>query len=1050
MGYLTRWFIHNPVAANLIMALIIIAGMFTAYSIRIEGFPKLPADTIVINTSFPEAYAVQVDEHVTQKIENALEGLQGVKEIRSISMDGLSSVWVRKDDGYDLQRLLDDLRVRMDSIGTLPREAEKPVIYRNEFDFPALFIQLWGETDATTLQRLARNLREKLLALPEVSRLNLWGLHNPEIRIEIKPEILQKYNISIQDLVEKIQGSSLLFQAGTLKTRDGNILLRADSQAYFLRDFENIAILTDKDGARIRLKDIATVVDDYEDDDIIVRFNGESSVGMEVLIGRKENLLEIARAVKASTAEFEHQLPEGVQLSVWGDSSDYISERLGLLKNNAIQGLFLVLIILALFLKVRLAFWVAMGIPISIAGAFTVMGTSWVDYSLNDVTTFGLIIALGILVDDAVVVGESIYQQRKIHANGLTAAEKGVHRVAAATIFGVLTTVAAFLPMMFIDNALGKVMASFAGVVIFTLLFSLFESKFILPAHLAYMEEREDKANNILLNQWRKLQTSTQDILDKFIVRIYQPLLVVCLKHKYAVCVLFISIATLGMGLMVKGKIKTVFIPDIPGQIITVNLEMDSRAPYRLILDHAERLEAMAEEANRYFQSNIDTAQKPIKHLLVVVNGPQSIEAYAELTPSAERKKLGITTLDVLDKWKELVGELEGATELSFSGTEDTAGGFEIRLLAKHPEILNQASKKIVQSLEEINGVSSIRDSLKAGRPEVRLQLKPEAKHLGFTEESLAMQIGYRYGGAEAQRIQRETNEIRVIVKNAREARNTLEDILNAKIKNDQQQWIPLSNVVSFESYYSTDHIGRQNGKQVSRVRAYVDKTIVAPVDIKQSLEQTVIPDLIQLYPDLEIKFGGELEQEGELQSGLIRAFVFTCILIYALLAIPLKSYWQPIIIISVVPFGFVGAALGHLIMGLPFSLLSFFGMLALMGIVVNDSLVLITRFNQEKAEGQEIHKAIINTGMGRFKAIFLTTVTTIAGLVPLMSETSEQAQYLIPAAVSLAFGELFATGITLILVPVIIAISEELKDFILGASNKARGIESNTQYQNK
>ncbi|WNO09031.1 efflux RND transporter permease subunit [Teredinibacter sp. KSP-S5-2] len=1042
MEYLTRWFIHNPVAANLTMALIIIAGIFTAYSIRIEGFPKLPADTIVIDTSFPEAYAVQVDEHITQKIENALEGLQGVKEIRSISMDGLSSVSVRKDDGYDLQRLLDDLRVRMDSIGTLPREAEKPVIYRNEFDFPALYIQLWGETDATTLQRLSRSLREKLLALPEVSRLNLWGLYNPEIRIEITPETLQKYNISIQDLVEKIQASSLLFQAGTLKTRDGNILLRADSQAYFLRDFENIAILTDKDGAKIRLKDIATVVDDYEEDDIIVRFNGESSVGMEVLIGRKENLLEIASAVKASTAEFEQQLPEGVQLSVWGDSSDYISERLGLLQSNAIQGLFLVLIILALFLKVRLAFWVAMGIPISIAGAFTVMGTSWVDYSLNDVTTFGLIIALGILVDDAVVVGESIYQQRKIHTDGLIAAEKGVHRVAAATVFGVLTTVAAFLPMMFIDNALGKVMANFAGVVIFTLLFSLFESKFILPAHLAYMEEREDNAKNVLLKYWRMLQASTQNFLDKFIHRIYQPLLTVCLKHKYAVCILFISIATLGMGLMVKGKIKTVFFPDIPGQIIVVNLEMDSRAPYRLILDHAEKLESMAEEVNQYFQSN--AVHKPIKHLLMVVNGPQSIQAYAELTPSIERKKLSITTLDVLNNWKERVGDLEGATELSFSGTEETAGGFELRLLTKHPEILDQASKKIVQSLEEMSGISSIRDSLKAGRPEVRLQLKPEAKHLGFTEESLAMQIGYRYGGAEAQRIQRETNEIRVIVKNAKEARNTLEDILNAKVKNDRQQWIPLSSVASFESYYSTDHVGRHNGKQVSRIQAYVDKSIVAPVDIKQSLEQTVIPELKQLYPDLEIKFGGELEQEGELQSGLVRAFVFTCILIYALLAIPLKSYWQPIIIVSVVPFGFVGAAIGHLIMGLPFSLLSFFGMLALMGIVVNDSLVLITRFNQEKAEGHELHAAIINTGVGRFKAIFLTTITTIAGLIPLMSETSEQAQYLIPAAVSLAFGELFATGITLILIPLLIAISEELGAVVLGQFNKNRGITSN------
>ncbi|VAV87219.1 Acriflavin resistance protein, partial [hydrothermal vent metagenome] len=1029
MHALTRWFIHNPVAANLIMALIIIGGVFTALSMRIEGFPKLPADTIQIDTAFAGAYTEQVDKQITRKIEKALEGLQGVKRIQSTSIEGFSSILVQKNSGYSLQRLLDDVRIRLDGIYNLPKAAERPVISRNDFDFPALIVQLYGETDTATLQRLGRKVREELLAQPEISKLNVWGERNAEIRIEVRPQILESHGLTIADIVAKIQQSSLTFKAGSLKTKGGRIALRADNQAYFYRDFAEIPILEYGDGSRLLLGDLGDIRDAYEGDDVIVRFNGSAALGMEVLIGRKENLLEIAAAVEKTVSKLQSIFPDDVTLSIWADSSLYISERLKMLRNNALQGLTLVFVLLALFLNLKLAFWVAMGIPISVAGAMAVMGSKWVDYSLNDITTFGLIIALGILVDDAVVVGESVFEERRHCSDPLDGTHKGVQRVATATIYGVLTTVAAFFPMMLIDSALGKIMASFSGVVILALLFSLFESKFILPAHLAYISLDKGKNKLWISGIWRSVQGFAQSGLNGFRDKIYKPVLEWSLKQRYSVLILFATFATLGLGLIGTGQIKTVFFPDIPGQVITVKMEMDTRAPYRLTLDNANRIDAVATILNKELRASQKLETNPIKHILVVVNGAFSVDIYAELIPPDERPRLG--TFEILKQWQNRVGQLEGTTQLTFSGAEEAGGGFAIQLFSKNDDSLKNASQEVMAYLRNIKGINNLRDVLKNGKPQLRLKLKPEARSLGFSDESLAIQVGQRFGGAEAQRVQRGSQEIRVMVEDYEKSRATLAALMQSRLKNDDGQWFPLSAIARIESGYATDYITRRDASRVNTIRAYVDKNTVAPSEIAQDLFTRLVPQLKQKYPDVTIHKAGELEEMETMKGGLIRALIFTALLIFALLAIPLKSYWQPFIIMSVIPFGFVGAAMGHLIMGLPLSLLSFFGMLALAGVVVNDSLVMMTRFNQSKEAGLAIHDALLDAGIGRFRAIFLTTATTVAGLTPLMLETSEQAQYLIPAAVSLAFGELFATAITLILVPVLIAISADVQGLL-------------------
>jgi len=1027
MSALTSWFIRNPVAANLIMLLILVSGVLTLTGIRIEGFPKLPPSSITISTTFGNAYAKQVDEQITQKIELALEGQDGVKKVTSTSINGLSTVRVEKNEEHDLQRLLDDVRLRIDGIETLPKAADRSSIFRDEFDFPALYILIDGETDARSLQKLSKKLKAALLEQPEISRLRLLGEKESEIRIETNPAILEKYDLTIADITQKIQESSLLFESGLLKTEGAYISLRADSQAYYKTEFASIPIINNTDGTRILLGDIASIKDTYRDDEVIVRFNGRPAIGMELLVGQKENLLVIARVVQQVILDIQPQLPPEVTISTFGDSSIYISDRLNLLKNNAIQGLALVVFLLALFLNLKLAFWVGMGIPISVAGAIAVMGTKWIDYSLNDITTFGLIIALGILVDDAVVVGESVFNERKKNKDAITGTEIGVRRVSTATIFGVLTTVAAFSPMLLLNNELGKILGTFSGVVILALLFSLFESKFILPAHLASIDIDDDHISKYRISRyWKLIQATAQNTLYGFRDRLYAPAVEWAIKQRYAVLILFITIAVVGIGLIANGKVKSVFFPEIPGQVIRINVEMDARAPYRLNIDNMDKIERIGNEVNRYYVEQGITESPPIHHILKVVSGAYQGEIYAELTPSVERENAD--TMSILHEWQKRVGTLEGVIDLSFSGSDEIAGGFAIQLFSKDELSLNQASKEVIGYLSKIEGVRNLRDSLKGGQPEIHLTLKPEAQHLGFNAQDLAIQISNRFGGAEAQRVQRNNGEVKVLVQNNEQARKTLDDLMQTRLKSQNGDWYPLLSVAQFTSSYASGYIERRNGKRVNNVQAFIDKSIVSSEEVSQSLFETLIPELEQKYPSVEVKMAGELEEMDNIKGGLIRSLIITSLLIYGLMAIPLKSYTQPFIIMSVIPFGFVGATLGHLIMDVPLSLLSFFGMLALTGIVVNDSLVMMTRYNESRAEGDDVPVALKKAGVGRFQAIFLTTVTTVAGLTPLLLETSEQAQYLIPAAISLAFGEIFATVITLILIPVLIAIKEDFR----------------------
>lgn len=1024
MHTLTAWFIRNPVAANLLMALILFVGVQTALSIRIEGFPRIPPESVEITIEYPNATAAQVDELVTQKVEQALEGVQGVRSITSVSGNGYSSVSVRRAGGEKLQKVLDRVRIRIDGLTELPSQARRPVIEAAGFDFPALYVNLHGEADPATLQSLAQRLKEDLLAQPELSRLKVWGLIPRNLRIDVDPDLLRQYQLTVADVTNAIQSNSLNFQAGQLRTEGGTIFLRADDRARYAPEYAALPIIETPSGSTVQLGDIATITDGFQEGEFLFRLNGDPTVGMEVLIGQTENILDISRVVRQVVKEFEPQLPPNIHAAVWADSAGYISDRLALLRSNGVQGLLLVMLMLSVFLNVRLAFWVAMGIPISVMGAIAVSGSKWVDYSLNDVTTFGLIIALGILVDDAVVVGESVFEERRKTKDPIAGTEKGVNRVAVATVFGVLTTIAAFYPLLLIDNPLGKVLAGFSGIVILALIFSLIESKFILPAHLAHVPLNSER-RYLTSRIWGRVQDSAQDGLMWFRDTIYRPALEVSVRHRYAVLILFVAAAALGLGLMYKGKVKTVFFPEVPGQIITVNLKMDARAPFALTQSNMDRIEALGQELNAELAERYAMETPPIQSVFTIINSASNAQLYAELLPVLERPDVPV--MDIVRDWRSRVGEVEGAVELEFTGTDSLAGGFQIRLMSKDDDLLRQASQDMRDFLAGLEGVTNIRDSMAGGQPELKLRLRPDARALGFTAETLASQVGYGFGGAEVTRIRRDGTEVRVVVQNAETARDTITDLMETRLRSTSGHWVPLTTVADIEGSYVSGVVRRRDGQRMNTVAASVDRSLAAPEEVGQAVFEQLVPELQRTYPTVKVVAGGELEEMGEIKGGLINALILAAVLIYVLMAVPLKSYWQPVVILAIVPFGFVAAAVGHMIMGVSLSLFSFFGMLALTGVVVNDSLVMITRYNQAREEGQPVAQSLHEAGVGRFQAIFLTTATTVIGLIPLLTETSEQAQYLIPAAVSLAFGELFGTMLMLLLVPVLIAIAEDI-----------------------
>jgi len=1020
MKTLTRWFLDNPVAANLLMVLILATGLLTLPNLRVESFPQIPPTEVEISVVYPGGTARQVDEGITQRIETAVSGVGGINRITSESHNGYASVLVRKNTGVELDRLIDDVRNQVEAIEGFPALAERPKIYRNEYTNLAAFVMVYGGNSDELLQRVSSRVEQALKKHPKISKVSNLGKRKRLLVVEPDADRLRLYSLSVDQLADRVRRWMVDYRGGKLTTARGKILLRGSTLAGNLRQLENIPIVSTPH-ASVRLADIATVRWDYEQTDSIVRYQGLPAIALMVSTSQKDNLFHISEATQSVLAFLQPTLPQNMHLDVMADMSPYIEEQLDLLSTNAWQGLLIVLFLLALFLEARLAFWVALGIPVSVAGAVALMGLPSLDYSINDITLFGMILVLGILVDDAVVVGESIHQARQQNNNAKEAAWQGVQAVAVPTVFGVLTTIAAFSPMLWIENELAKVLAGFSAVVIFALTISLIESKFILPTHLSYVARQSSDAR---ATQWLvKAREACNRVLDSFTHRIYLPLLTLGLANRRTAIALFISFVLFAYGALLKEHINSVFFPEIPGRYATIKVTMVDGVANALTEHNIDVLEQAIKRTADKLQQDHELLRSPVSKYIVAREDTDNIELTAELTPTALAQIPGDR---ILDELRQQTGLLEGSYAMTFTLAEEPAGGTAIAVSAPDRDLAKQVANRIKAAVEQLPGVSDVYHDGQLVNRQLKVTVNERGVALGVDQYQLASLIGGAFGQIEIHRLLEEGEETLMLVRFPESQTKTIEQLKATPVLLGQNSYVSLGEISQLEYEEEPEVIFRRNLDEVVTVYWRQNRSISSPEKTWERLQGKTVSDLKRLYPEVTVRAVGEFTEIGEVQAGFKKAMLLTLLLIYILLAIPLRSYVQPFIIMSVIPMGFAGAIVGHGLFGLSVSLLSLFGMLAMTGVVINDSLVLMSRFNQLYSRGMSMEAALIEAGKSRIRAIFLTTVTTTCGLLPILLETSEQAQYLKPAAVSLVFGELFATPITLILIPLLLSFGQK------------------------
>ena len=1043
MKNIIRWFITNTVAANLLMIFIIIAGFFTLSRLRMEVFPDIAIPIINVSVIYPGSSPEDVEESICVKIEEQVQGINGIKKITSTSNEGYGSVNVEVENGYDLDEVKDEVKSKVDGITSFPDGAEKPTVRSFEGQPEVITIAVHGRVDEASLLSIAEGIREEVSDLPSITQTRL-GKKPREISIEVSEETLQKYGLSFDFISNRIRASSMDVPGGAIETYDGEILIRSKGQAYTGEDFGSIPVLSMPDGSTLLLRDISEIKDGFQDVEYDIKFNSEPAYLIRVYRTGDQNALDIAENVHNYLKKKRPTMPPGISLSSMKDESVILRGRIDLLVENAALGLSLVLIVLALFLKPKLAGWVSLGIPISFMGGFWLLPIF--DVSINMISLFTFILVLGIVVDDAIVVGENIHIFRKRGLKGPDAALEGAYQVAKPVIFAVLTTMVTFSPMILVEGALGKVWRIIPVVTIVVLIFSLIESLTILPAHLAHLKEDSPTKNNFFSKWWNGVQQGIHNGLQMFIKNTYTPVLEWALKNRATTISIAISTFILSLGIVASGFLKFNFFPPLEADIVIATVEYPEGTPVSITKEGLERIEESAfklkdslEESypqQKIFINMVSTAgDQPIKtqsargpgNLDATFFGSHLAECVIELAPGEERP---ISTVEISKIWRDLTGPIPGVKQVDFeSDLFSTGPPIEIKLSSVSRDDLKKVTSILKDKLQTYAGVFDIKDSFSAGKDEIKLTLRPEAQNYGITMSSLARQVRQAFYGDEVQRIQRGRDEIKVFLrypKNERVSLNNLEQ-MNVRVGNNIE--VPLGQVAKGElaSGYST--ITRTDRKRSINIVADVDLTKANANEILARFEAEHISPLLKDYPSVNYSFEGEQREQRDTLGSLFKNFTLALFVVYVLLAVPFKSYLQPLIIMSAIPFGFTGAVIGHLVMGMNLAVLSIIGIVALSGVVVNDSLVMVDFINRYKREdGKTNLEAAMAAGPRRFRPILLTSVTTFVGLFPLLIEKSVQAKFLVPMAISLAFGVLFATLITLILVPTSYMVIEDIK----------------------
>ncbi|MCX4190084.1 efflux RND transporter permease subunit [Methylophaga sp. OBS3] len=1022
------WFANNPVAANLLMVLVIVMGLMSVGDLRKEAFPGSKPDSINISVSYDSGSARQSEEGLAIKIEEQLQGITGIRSITSSSNRSGVTVTVEMQSDYDLDTLLRDVKAQVDAISTFPADAKNPVISKAEREEHALWIQLYGDTDRQSLQQIAAEMERDLLNQPSINRVTLSGHRDPMMMIEIDDGRLQSYGLTLTDVEQAVNNNSSNPLTAVLRNESIYLQLKAAEQAYLKNDFAQIPLVTGANGQQVLLGDVADILDSFDDDvSVLSRFQGQESIGLQVVTTGLDDIADsVADARWVVDSWIDNQkLPAGIHVDTWYDRSTSIMERLQLLFNNALIGMALVFVLLAVFLNLTVAFWVAMGLPFVFLGTLFFMGDNWAGLSLNSFTTFGFLMALGIIVDDAVVVGESIYSVRSREGDTLRNTIKGTMQVAVPTIFGVLTTVAAFFSLSQIEGRLGELYAQFAAVVSIALLLSVVESKLILPAHMAHLNTHKRPTKNLIGRGWRKIQSSADGGLQWFAENIYQPALDFCLRFRYAVLMVFMMVFIVVFSMPFNGTVRMSFFPSIVGDTVRSNIQMHNDVSYGRTHETLLFLEKKAYETDKQLS---DGNGSGIAHLQVLSEADHSGGVTVELSPDAPYNIFAFRSA-----WEKAVGMPEGVDSLRIQSGRGGDDPLRVELRSNDDNVLTLAGEEMAELLSPLPGIIGLEDNLQPGQPQLQLRLNQQGRALGLTTDQLAIQILQGFSGQVVQRYQRNSDEIEVKVRYPETDRQNPADVLKSRVRLDDGTVIPLSSVADVTYSFTRDSITRIDGKRAVFLSADVDKDQLSVTELVSRLQSDVVPKLEAKYPDLDIYFAGEAEEQRETEASMLHLFLLAMLAIYALLAIPLKSYSQPLIIMTAIPFGIVGAILGHWLNDLSLGILSLNGIIALSGVVVNDSLLLAARFNEIKRDMTDIRLAVIDAGRNRLRAVLLTSFTTFAGLVPLLGETSIQAQFLIPAAVSLAYGIMFATIITLLLIPMLLLIQHDLRQLMPG-----------------
>ena len=1017
-----------------------------------EVFPDITIPIINVSVVYPGASPEDIEESICVKVEEQVQGINGLKRIASSSNEGYGSINIEVENGYDIDEVKDEVKSQVDAITSFPDDAEKPTIRSFDGQPEVITIAVHGHVDEASLLNIAEKVRDEVSELPNITQTRL-GKKPREISIEISENTLQKYGISFDYVANKIRTSSMDVPGGAIETYDGEILIRSKGQAYTGEEFGIIPVLSLADGSTVFLRDIAEIVDGFQDVEYDIKFNSEPALLIRVYRTGEQNALDIADAVHGYIKKKNAFMPPGVSLTTMKDESVILRGRIELLTENAYLGLGLVLIVLALFLKPKLAAWVSLGIPISFMGGFWLLPLF--DVSINMISLFTFILVLGIVVDDAIVVGENIHIYLKRGLSGVDAALEGAYQVAKPVIFAVLTTMVTFSPMILVEGALGKIWKIIPVVTILVLMFSLIESLTILPAHLAHMNINEAKKKNRFSQWWSDIQMGIHNWLQGFIKNKYTPVLELALKNRGNTVAIAISIFILTVGLVASGFIRFNFFPPLEADIVIAGVEYPEGTPVSLTkvgLDQIEKsayklkdsLEVLYPE-NKIFINMVSTAgDQPIKtqsargpgNLDATFFGSHLAECVIELAPGEERP---ISTVEISKIWRELTGPIPGVKQVTFDSDLFTTGApIEIQLSSVNREDLKAVTNSLKDKLQTYAGVFDIKDSFSAGKDEIKLNLLPEAQNYGITMASLARQVRQAFYGDEVQRVQRGRDEVKVFLRYPKDERVSLNNLeqMNVRVGNNVE--VPLGQVAQGElsSGYST--ITRTDRKRSISITADVDLSEANANEILAKFETEHIAPILLDYPSVNYSFEGEQREQRDTLSSLFKNFALALFVVYVLLAIPFKSYLQPLIIMSAIPFGFTGAVIGHIIMGMNLAVLSIIGIVALSGVVVNDSLVMVDFINRYKREdGKTSLEAALAAGPRRFRPILLTSITTFVGLFPLLIEKSVQAQFLIPMAISLAYGVLFATLITLILVPTSYLIIEDIKDFFGRITNK-------------